>query len=122
MGRPLKYTPEIIKQEAKALMAWLNANKDHLWLGSFAAQRGYDRHRLAEFANKSDEFSATYKVAKAIQESRLVEGALCNKLNSRMAYFALKNVAGWRDQRDYNITGDEAKPLPIKIVEDNGKD
>lgn len=105
MARPKKYTQEFLAKEAKALLAWMKAHEEHLWLGSFAAERGYSRQRLSEFAGKSEEFADAYSLAKTIQEAGIVQGGLGNRLNAKVVVFTLKNVAGWRDTKDLAARG-----------------
>lgn len=67
-GRPVIYTEERIKEEADALLEWIK-KPTSIYIGSFASERGYDRHRLSEFAKVNDTFSAAYKEAIQWQEN-----------------------------------------------------
>ena len=55
VGRPVKYSDEFIRKEADALLVWI-ADKKSYYIGTFAAERGYNRARLVEFANNNDYF------------------------------------------------------------------
>jgi hypothetical protein len=99
MARPPTYTIEFIEQLADKLEQWI-ADPKNFWLGDFASDNGLWRQRLDEFADKSEKFSDALKRAKTIQESRIVQGAMAGILNSTMAIFSLKNVAGWRDVQE----------------------
>lgn len=104
IGRPVKYTPEVIEDIAEKLLLWAEDPKS-FWLGEFCIKHGLWRQRLDEFANKSPEFSDALKRVKEIQETRLVLLAMARKIDTTMAIFALKNVAGWRDKRETEHSG-----------------
>lgn len=101
LGRPFgtfKYTDDFINELSIKLDKWIQ-EPDKFWLGSFAAEQGFARHRLNEFASRNELFAQTYEKAKQIQENKLFMLGLSGKGNVTMAIFALKNVAGWRDQQ-----------------------
>ena len=102
MGRPKKWTQEAIEAEAEALLIWFQ-DPARFWLKDFAIERGYCSQRFMEWASENEFFSETLKRAKEIQESRLVRMGLSKKVNPAMAVFALKNVAGWRDNPEQII-------------------
>ena len=97
MGRPTKYTPEYLETLGESLLTWMQ-EPQNWWLGAFATQNKLWRTQLDEFAHKDENFSNTLKIAKTIQETRLLQLGLSGKANAAMCIFALKNVAGWRDQ------------------------
>lgn len=117
-GRPGKWTVEVIDTLADKLLDWIK-QPDHYWLGEFASENGAWRQRLDEWADKSPKFAEALKIAKGIQEFRLVSLGLSKNNNPAMAIFALKNVAGWRDQVDVqhggNINIVTAIPRPSEI-------
>lgn len=94
-----KYPDEYISELADKLDVWIN-EPDKFWLGSFAADNGFGKQRLTEFAAKNDKFASAYERAKQIQENKLFMLGLSGKGNVTMAIFALKNVAGWRDIKE----------------------
>ena len=102
MGRPKKWTQEAIEAEAEALLEWFE-DPNHFWLKDFAIERGYCSQKFSEFSAESEYFSDALKRAKEIQESRLVRMGFSKKFNPAMAVFALKNVAGWRDNPEQII-------------------
>jgi hypothetical protein len=46
-----------------------------------------------------------------MQEQNLVKGALTGVYNSTFAIFTAKNVLGWRDKVEQEITGKDGSPL-----------
>jgi hypothetical protein len=60
---------------------------------------------LATGELKHPEFSDAYKKAKDLQEANLIEGTIGNAYNSTFAIFTAKNVLGWRDKIEQEITG-----------------
>ena len=56
------------------------------------------------------------------QENMIVKGAFGKKIDSTMAIFALKNIAGWRDKQEFEHTGPNGEalsgpaPVNIKII------
>lgn len=101
-GRPkgsgVKYTDDYIEDLSIKLDKWI-ADPTNFWLGTFAAEQGFNRHRLNEFAVKNETFKAIYEKAKQVQENKIFMLGLSNKGNPTMCIFALKNVAGWRDMK-----------------------
>jgi DNA-packaging protein gp3 len=104
VGRPTKYTPEVLEVMGAKLLRWFGAKKN-LWLKDFAHQNGMHWSQLSELAEKSEEFSHALKTAKEMQEAKLFRAGLSKKYNASMAIFALKNVAGWRDKQEVDYTG-----------------
>jgi hypothetical protein len=60
---------------------------------------------------KHPDFSYAYKKAKEYQEAILVEGAMANAFHANFAIFTAKNVLGWRDKFEQEITGADGAPL-----------
>jgi len=98
-GRPTKYTPEYLKALGVKLIKWIS-EPSHWWLMDFAIENDMYAQQLSELALKSEYFSLALKRAHTIQESRIVQLAMAKKIDTTMAIFALKNVAGWRDKTD----------------------
>jgi hypothetical protein len=113
-GRPKKYTPEFIAQLGQKLKKWIKDPKNW-WICNFAIENDIWEQRIYEFAQQDEDFSETLKKAEQIQKSRLVQLALAKKVDTTMAIFALKNVAGWRDKHEHEHTGEST--IKIKIEE-----
>jgi hypothetical protein len=88
-------------------------------LARFATMIGVTRETLHDWATKTNEngelkfpnFSYAYKRAKEYQEAILVEGALCGAYQANFSIFTAKNVLGWRDKTEQEVTGLDGAPL-----------
>ena len=88
-------------------------------LARFATKVGVTRDTLYEWATaknengelKHPEFSYAYKRAKDFQEALLVEGAIGGMYQANFSIFTAKNVLGWRDKTEQEITGKDGAPL-----------
>ena len=89
-------------------------------LARFATNIGVTKDTLHDWATakevetgrlKHPEFSSAYKKAKDLQEANLIEGTIGNAYNSTFAIFTAKNVLGWRDKIEQEITGKDGSPL-----------
>lgn len=95
-------------------------------LARFAAKIGVTRETLHDWAtSKNDEgqlnhpdFSYAYKRAKDFQEALLVEGAMAGAFQANFSIFTAKNVLGWRDKTETEITGN-AFAINIDLNDDN---
>lgn len=82
-------------------------------LARFAAIIGVTRDTLYEWSTaknkdgelKHPDFSYAYKRAKDFQEALLVEGAMAGAFQANFSIFTAKNVLGWRDKTETEITG-----------------
>lgn len=101
MGRPKKYTKEVIDGYGNELLEWFK-KPESIWLKDFCIEKGFCSQYLSEFSKESKEFSESLKKAKDIQESRLVHKGLDGKAPA-FVIFALKNVAGWRDSMEVKL-------------------
>jgi hypothetical protein len=115
-GRPTKYDISF----CEAMSAYFSKEVGFFpTLAGFAASIGVTRDTLHEWANakteegtlKHPEFSDAYKRAKEMQEQNLVIGALTGAYNASFAIFTAKNVLGWRDKTEQEITGKDGSPL-----------
>lgn len=98
------FTEQFIKTLTANLKAWIEDDNNY-WLGSFAKDNHIHRQRLTEIAQMDEDFAYMYELAKQHQENRLVMKAMEGDLQHTMAIFALKNVAGWRDEQHIKAEG-----------------
>ena len=92
-------------------------------LARFATMVGVTRETLHDWATSKNEdeslrhpnFSYAYKRAKEYQEAILVEGAMAGAFQANFSIFTAKNVLGWRDKIDQEITGADGAPLVTGI-------
>lgn len=134
-GRPTKYRPEYVDQmleffsqaptrEVTVRDAKGNERTEILpgqfpTLARFATNIGVVKDTLLEWSQARDEngelkhpeFSVAYKKAKELQEANLVEGTIAGAYNSTFAIFTAKNVLGWRDKIEQEVTGKDGSPL-----------
>jgi hypothetical protein len=75
-GRPVKWTPDAIRAEGEALVAWMLADKAHLFFQTFTQTRGYAMCNFTIWEKESIEFLASVSRAKDIQAERLMLGAV----------------------------------------------
>ena len=88
-------------------------------LARFATKLGVTRETLHDWATLKDangelrypEFAYAYKRAKDYQEALLVEGAIGGMYQANFSIFTAKNVLGWRDKTEQEITGKDGEPL-----------
>ena len=102
-GAPPKYTDEVLSKIAKEMLVWFK-KKRNWWLKDFAIQKGIVWRYLIELAKEHQELSDALELCKEIQESKLVHKMFL-PYQDRPGAFALKNVAGWRDNQDITSGG-----------------
>jgi hypothetical protein len=92
-------------------------------LARFATMIGVTRETLHDWATSKKEdgelkypdFSYAYKRTKDYQEAILVEGTMLNVFNAPFSIFTAKNVLGWRDRTEQEITGKDGESLMTAI-------
>jgi hypothetical protein len=92
-------------------------------LARFATKIGVTRETLHDWATlktpegelRYPEFAYAYKRAKDFQEALLVEGAIGGMYQANFSIFTAKNVLGWRDKTEQEITGKDGAPLVTGI-------
>ncbi len=140
-GRPTKYKPEYAAmmveffsqsptREVTVRDAKGNERTEILpgtfpTFARFATNIGITKETLHDWATQKvletgelryPEFSYAYKKCKDLQESNLVEGTIASAYNSTFAIFAAKNLIGWKDKIEQEITGKDGAPLgPVGI-------
>jgi hypothetical protein len=93
-------------------------------LARFATNIGVTTETLHDWAtaktqegtHRNPPFSYAYKKAKDLQEANLVEGTMKGAYNSTFAIFTAKNVMGWRDKIEQEITGKDGSPLGPSVI------
>lgn len=140
IGRPTKYRDEFVEmlleffsqaptREVTVKDAKGNERTEILpgqfpTLARFATNIGVTTETLHDWATaknpdgsqKNPAFSYAYKKAKALQEANLVEGTMAGAYNSTFAIFTAKNVLGWRDKVEQEITGKDGAPLGPSVI------
>jgi hypothetical protein len=81
-------------------------------LASFASNIGIHRDTLNQWTKDHKEFSDAIKRAKEHQERILVTNGLLGLYQGAFAIFTAKNVIGWRDKTETDITSG-GKPLIV---------
>jgi hypothetical protein len=142
VGRPSVYDPafadmlieffsqppirEVITHDAKGNEIRQNLPGTFPTLARFATNIGVTKQTLHDWATakvfetgelKNPEFSDAYKKAKDLQEANLIEGTIGNAYNSTFAIFTAKNVLGWRDKIEQEITGKDGAPLQSPSIQ-----
>jgi virulence-associated protein VapD len=114
------YNDYEIEQIADEMFDWFQV-EGNVWLKDFAISKMIGAQRISEFAAQNKYFSFIYSLCKEKQESVLFKLGLSSK--SSMPYFALKNVAKWRDnpQEEFNIDINEMSGRADKLSDDEIK-
>lgn len=73
------------------------------WFEGFARKIGIHRNTLKNWCAEHPEFAEAYETAKDLQREFLVDIGLSGATSSSFAIFTMKNVCGWRDERDLKL-------------------
>lgn len=73
------------------------------WFEGFARKIGVHRNTLKNWCNEHPEFAEAYDTAKDLQREFIVDVALSGAAPPSFAIFTMKNVCGWRDERDLKL-------------------
>lgn len=73
------------------------------WFEGFARKIGVHRNTLKNWCNEHPEFAKAYETAKDLQREFLVDIGLSGATSASFAIFTMKNVCGWRDERDLKL-------------------
>ena len=123
IGRPVKYTPEWMEEEAQALIKWADNSKECIFYKSFAFERGYNPSRLAEFAAVSPSFSGALAYAKARQEQQMVTKALWNQTNPGFTkFFLINNHSETYSEKTTVVHQDSPTSQAMKKADGESKD
>ena len=99
MGRPVKYTPEVIQEIKDAFEKYIRETEVPI-VAEFAHQYGLPRAKLYEI----EELNYTVKECIDKKEAQLERLGLTNQVNTTMAIFSLKQL-GWRDKHEVEHGG-----------------
>jgi hypothetical protein len=123
-GRPTKYRPEFCQdiidffsiepiEYAKEITTYKDGTKNEKEVPR-AAKTPYlihwcQKHKIhpntiGEWSSKFPEFLCSLIVVKQLQEAFLAECGLKEAHNAFMSFQALKNVSGWRDKTEQDVT------------------
>nr|DAS72639.1 MAG TPA: Terminase small subunit [Caudoviricetes sp.] len=73
------------------------------WFEGFARKIGVHRNTLKNWCAEHPEFAEAYDTAKDLQREFIVDVALSGTAPPSFAIFTMKNVCGWRDERDLKL-------------------
>ena len=117
VGRPLKYTPEVLDDLALKLRQWVKdcRRKDELaLLSEWAFDHDFSPFYFKRYVEKHEGFKEAYLYAKAWQEHQVAKGGLTKKLDPRFSQFFLGCQHGWRSKDDVE---DKEKKQMSKLEE-----
>lgn len=73
------------------------------WFEGFARKIGVHRNTLKNWCAEHPEFAEAYDTAKDLQREFIVDVALSGAAPPSFAIFTMKNICGWRDERDLKL-------------------
>ena len=85
-----------IKQFAEDMIDWMQSPLNYVFK-DFLAQSGLSRSNLDYFKKHYDFFADAYKLCQNMQEFKIAQDALRNKIQTTFAIFMLKNAHGWQN-------------------------
>lgn len=103
---PSHWTPEAIEQMAQSLLSYFE-EPDSLFLETWCAQEGIPLEYISRFAATNDTFADALALVSARQASRLLEGGIHNRLNSKIAALVLASRFGFSAKTDVTLRRDE---------------
>lgn len=125
------WTNDEIEKLADEMFDWfkakigkgINKKPKNIWFKDFATEKMVGKQRLNEFTKKNEYFAFLYELCQTVQESYLFHIGV-NMTKPTMAVFALKNVAGWRDNFDVGVNLPEEylealKKEAVRIMSNN---
>lgn len=94
------------------------------FINAFARKIGVSHDTLYEWARVHPEFSASMSRAKDLQAEMIVSNALKGLYQPHFAFFAMKNMHGWKDKTeiDHGITDESYEKLKAIPVEELKKE
>jgi hypothetical protein len=114
VGRPTKYTPELI-QEVDNYLAEVPPNQLPK-LVSFAIRIGVNQETLTEWEKIHPEFSVSLNKIRSQQHQQLIDDGIYNPgANSTIVKLLLQNNFGYKDKESKEITGANGGDLIVKF-------
>lgn len=112
LGRPSKYTPELLEAANDYLVNHLNDGDPVPTIAGLAIVLGVRRETLHVWAKEEgkEEFSNTLEQIMAKQERGLVNGGLTGDLNPTIVKLMLANH-GYSEKSDVNLGGQGDNPV-----------
>lgn len=126
VGRPKKYTDDVLDKLALSLRKWVKEcrHKDELFLmHEWCFDNDFQIYYFGRYIDKHEGFREAYEWAKSFQEFQIAKGGLNKKLDARFSQFFLGCQHGWRskddaDQQQRSFRNDFAKFLDVVKGED----
>lgn len=110
------WTEEKALKIANDLIAWLSEEpvlintmagqqiqNINLFKINFLAQNGHSKELIDDLCDKFPLFCELIKKAEQIQESKILQYSILNKLNPIISIFCLKNHHGYRDKKEIEM-------------------
>jgi hypothetical protein len=133
-GRPTTYIPEagdllleyftrepwvetertITRRDGQTVTEMVRLPAELPTLAGFACVIGVHRDTLNEWQRKYPDFSDAVKKAKDQQERILVANGLCGLYEGPFGIFTAKNILGWRDKVEQELSGPNGGPIETK--------
>lgn len=101
-GRPLKYTPDYMSRKLTEYLSKCETDKLPVTITGYCLYIDTNRQTLSEYADK-DEFADIIKKVHQASED-FAASFLYSGKNPAGAIFYLKNLHGWADRQDINIS------------------
>jgi hypothetical protein len=136
VGRPTKYKPRFCKdiidyfdqpitkeivvkkfdlKSEKEYKEYKIVPNDLPTIEGFACLVGVDTTTIIEWVHKHKQFSLAYRQAKQLQMNIWQTNSFSGGYNPQFTIFAGKNIFGWRDKSETDITSG-GQPLNVNVV------
>lgn len=110
-GRPSEYTDNLLEDLAKELIAWIEEDKENLFIQKFCFQRRINHRKISEFKERSKRFREACDLLDSKQQFALFEGGLKRKYAHPMCALILSHNHNINQKTEQKITGDALNPL-----------
>jgi len=114
-GRPEKYTEEWLKEEAKALIEWMQ-KPDSYFFKCYAWERGYRPDQFDAFCEKSIDFKLAYQQAKDIQENKCMVMGLTRSWDPGFTARVMARICPSIWKNSWDKDEDKAEVIPAIII------